>query len=560
MELNSDVLIIGGGIAGLTAAVKTKEEQKALDVLMVDKAGIGWGNQTIGGGGYVFIPDPDMDEFVKFIVGQGCHLNNQDWTYCLAARAFESIKATANWGVTYKRDEKGEIDSARPAGYAGLPGKFTGLIPHKACLELRKAASDRGVKMLNKIEIVDFLKDGERVAGAVGFNILTGEFCVFKAKATVIASGPCHFKNHRLFTNSAGEGIAAAYRVGAELRNSEFGTMRDFSDRYYGTWKRGALVLYLVNARGEKVLPKYFPPGPESTFKITYAMSKEAMAGQGPIYLDMRSEEAREQIISPLTKWIYEQGAFHDVEKTLREKVGIDLRKDKLEYIPAFTGRLSNVKVDLNCQTTVEGLWAVGDASAEGSCCYGAVYPDDVVGGHPFAMLSGYLAGESIAKFASEVSQPKVRKDELASLRERIFAPMAVKKGMEPHDAISKIQQAVIPVKYSLIREERRLKEALGIVEELRDETLPNIRATDSHNLVKYHEAVSMALCAETIYKTSLMRKETRGAFVREDYPQRDDKNWLKWTIIKQDGEKMALSTEPMPIAKYKFKPEGYVA
>ncbi len=205
-------------------------------------------------------------------------------------------------------------------------------------------------------------------------------------------------------------------------------------------------------------------------------------------------------------------------------------------------------------------MWAVGDTSAEGSCCYGAVYPDDVVGGHPFAMVSGYVAGESVAKFASEAPQPKVRNDEVERLKERIFAPMALKKGMEPHEAISKIQQAVIPVKYSLIREERRLKEALAIVEAVRDEILPNIRATDPHNLAKYHEAASMALCAETIYKTSLMRKESRGAFVREDYPQRDDKNWFKWTIIKQDGEKMALSTEPMPIAKYKFKPECDVA
>jgi len=549
MELKSDVLIIGGGLAGLTAAIRVKEKQAGLDVLLVDKAGIGWGNQTFGGGGYTFIPDPDADALVKFMVEEGKYLNNQDWTYCLATRLPDCVKATADWGVTYMRDENGEIFSMRPAGYAGLPGKFAALIPHKACLELKKAASDRGVKMLNKIEIVDFLKDGDRVVGAVGFNILTGEFCVFESKATVIASGPCHFKNHRLFTNSAGEGIAAAYRAGAELRNSEFGTMRDFSDRYYGTWKRGAMVLYLINARGEKVIPKYFPPGPESAFKTVYAMSKEAMAGEGPIYLDMTSEEAS-----------YAQGAFHDVETTLREKVGIDLRKEKLEYIPALTGRLSNIKIDLNCKTTVEGLWALGDTSAEGSACDGAVSPDDVRGGYSFAILSGYIAAENVASFVPEAPQPKVGKDELARLKERTFAPMALKKGLEPYDAISKIQEAVIPVKYSLIREEGRLKEALGMVQEVRDNILPKIKAADPHNLVKCHEAASMTLCAETIYQASLMRKETRGAFVREDYPERDDKNWLKWTIIKQDGEKMALSTEPMPIAKYKFKPEGYVA
>lgn len=563
MELKSDVLIIGGGLAGLTAAIKIKERKESLDVLIVDKAGIGWGNQAVGGGGLVVIlpPDADVDQWVKFLVAEGEYLNNQDWTYSYGGSLYESVKATADWGVTYKRDEKGELDMALPASYGAFPIKHVVFVSHKASLELKKTALAKGVKMLNKIEVVDFLKDGERVVGAVGFNIVTGEFCVFKSRATVLASGPCHYKNHRLFTNSCGEGLAAAYRAGAEHRNSEFGTKREYTDRYYGTWKRGPSILYLVNALGERIYHKHYPTGtPESAFKIALVMAKEVMAGRGPIYLDMTSPGAFDEAITRLTRWTHEQGAFFNMEKLLREKAGINLRKEKIEYIPALTGRLGNIKVDLDCKATVEGLWAIGDICAQGCAWAGAEAPNDFCGtGFSFAIVTGHIAGDSVAEFAPEAPEPKISKEEQEMLRERTFAHMAIEKGLEPYDAISRVQQAIVPVKYSLIREEGRLKEALSMLEEVREEILPKVKAADPHNLVKFHEAESMTLCTEMIYRASLERTETRASFIREDYPERDDKNWLKWTIIKKENERMALSTEPVPIASYKFKPEGYL-
>ena len=102
------------------------------------------------------------------------------------------------------------------------------------------------------------------------------------------------------------------------------------------------------------------------------------------------------------------------------------------------------------------------------------------------------------------------------------------------------------------------MKKALGIIETVKEEVLPEIRAADPHELVKYHEAESMTLCAEMVFRAALFRTETRGVHMREDYPDQDDANWLKWTVIQKDGDKMALSTEPVPLSRYKFKPEGY--
>lgn len=114
------------------------------------------------------------------------------------------------------------------------------------------------------------------------------------------------------------------------------------------------------------------------------------------------------------------QWAFHNIERQLREKAGIDLRKEKLEYIPAYTGRLGNIRVDLDCKTTVKGLWALGDTCAQGSAWDGG-----------------------------------------------------------------------------------RMREALGMIEEVRDEILPKIKGADPRNLVRYHEAASMTLCAEMVHRAS---------------------------------------------------------
>ena len=98
------------------------------------------------------------------------------------------------------------------------------------------------------------------------------------------------------------------------------------------------------------------------------------------------------------------------------------------------------------------------------------------------------------------------------------------------------------------------MEEALSKLDELKQK-LPDLFAKDGHTLFQCHEAKAMALCAEMTYRAALMREESRGWHFREDFPKRDDENWLKWTIVKQDKEEMSVSTEPIPIDKYPYKP-----
>jgi succinate dehydrogenase/fumarate reductase flavoprotein subunit len=168
--------------------------------------------------------------------------------------------------------------------------------------------------------------------------------------------------------------------------------------------------------------------------------------------------------------------------------------------------------------------------------------------GLPFAYVTALVAAKDIAKVVPETPKPKANLEEQKRLKDRLFAPMTLKKReFEPWDAILRIQQVVIPAQYALIREGNRLIKALQTIEEVQKEILPRVKAETPHDLVRYHEAQSLATCSEMLTRAALYRTESRGSHFREDYPERDDKNWLKWIIIQKDGDRMALSTMPVP-------------
>jgi succinate dehydrogenase/fumarate reductase flavoprotein subunit len=219
---------------------------------------------------------------------------------------------------------------------------------------------------------------------------------------------------------------------------------------------------------------------------------------------------------------------------------------------------LSPVKVDNDMKTTLEGLWAIGDTCYDGSAMAGAIAapPGKMRGsGLGYAVFSALRGAPPAAQFAaSKASALEVDYADVTRLKEDIFAPMKRNKGLSPGDAISLIQDVVLPVQYSLRRSKGRLEEALSKIEEIQQK-LPELYAKDGHGLCKCIQAKSMTLLAEMTFRSALIRTESRGWHYREDYPKRDDKNWLRWVIAKQESGKMVLSTEPVPIGKYRFKP-----
>ena len=510
---------------------------------------------------------------VRFMVKEGEYLNDQDWTGAFVRDTYPCIKEMVEWGAPFETDINGKLQISRP-------GRTNPSIPWEKITDgsgsarvtrqemvlpaLLSRVLGKGTKVLNKVYIVDLLKRNARVVGAVGFHYQTGEFYIIQSKAVIIASGGCNYKSRPLFHANCGEGVTMAYNVGAELRNVEFGNQYMVSNKYTLNDTRATrrATGAFENALGESMIKRY--PEMEPTLdpstppwmgglifkRWVRAFYREIEAGRGPIYLNLTGQPEVALGFSDTGL----PGITHGYINKMK-RLGINLSKEKVEWtvVPEF--HAGPVRVDMNCETTVPGLYATGDATQNGSAFQGAIEGCGLSGGVPlgFAVVTGFRAGIAAGKATATVPEPEFNTHEVDDLRKEIFSPLGVKEGYNPYDAIREIQEAVFPLKNSYIKSKDRLENALGMIEKVKAK-LPNLTAKDSHELVRCHEAKSMATNAEILYKASLMRTETRGTNFREDYPERDDKNWLKWVIVRKDEGKTKLWTEPVPIEKYKYQ------
>jgi succinate dehydrogenase / fumarate reductase, flavoprotein subunit len=553
--ISSDILIIGGGIGGLVTAVKAKEENPEADVLIVEKQTTGWaGKATKIGGILAFLgPNKNGDKFLDFqIRSSGFYLNDQDLLSKYIKSSYGAIEDFEKWGTKLARTPDGKI-LAFPNNFA--PELSMTFIDIDLMLPIRAKARQMGVKFLNKIHVVDLLKRTNKVVGAVGFDIVTGKFKIFRAKATVLANGSCGYKVRRFWVAGTGDGIAAAYRAGAEMRNAEFGNL--YGHTVYQDTDGGMVGhQFLVNRLGENLAQKYLPnSGPTGVFlpvPLAVGMEKEIAEGRGPITFAPPPAQGGgypKMGLPKLNEW-------SQLMAEKEQKYGLPQGTQHEIAIPLH-GETSCVKVDHEMRTTLKGLWAIGDTSYAGSAVAGAVCsPPGITPGSGimFAVVSGGWAGPSAARYARDIPTNSLDYAEAKNLKEEMFIPLQSGKTFTPGDAINDLQEVTAPIKYNLRRSKKRLNESIARVTEI-NEKLPELGAKDLHYLSKCHEVNSMVLCAELTFRSALMREESRGSHFREDFPNRDDKKWLKWVIIKQEGGKMEITAQPIPIEKYQIKP-----
>jgi len=507
-------------------------------------------------------PEDNVDEYVEFHVRNvGHYLNDQDLCYAYARETFPALEELAEWGMKVPRDAEGKIIlRKRPPA-----SRSAASIDLDMMLALRAKARKVGAKAINKVQVIDLLTQGDRVVGAVGFNLIDGGFKIFKAKATALVNGACCYKIKAMWNTACGEGIVAAYNAGAEMRNAEFGNFYDVVSKL--TYRPAGGRDYLYNTAGENVADKYVPkdiyqphlkkwapgPQPDIPIELILGMEKEVNEGRGPIVQKMPKDRPARPI-PPVDR---------PKANSWRARLPVKVRKygpppsPTPEVEPGYTGELSCVKVDHDMKTSLPGLWAIGDTSYNGSAWAGAVPcpPGRQRGsGLMHAVFSALRGGPAAARSVAGAPTPEVNYAQVEQLKKDIFAPLKRSKGLVPADAVYAVQEVITPIKYNIRRSKDRLEEALSKIKAVQ-KRLSELWAKDTHALMSCHEAKSMATCAEMTFRAALMRTETRGWHVREDYPKRDDKNWLKWIILKKDADKMKLWTEPIPIAKYKYKP-----
>lgn len=552
--ISTDILIIGGGIGGLAAAIRAKELSSEIDILLVDKQTIGWGGKANKGAGILWLltPDDDIETFMDFHINNiGFFLNDQELLHKMAKGSYGAVKKLFEWGVSVAMTPEGEPEIAKMSPFWSIAAADLDMMR-----PLRKKAAGLGVKMMDKTQIVELLKQDDRVSGALGFNLINGESVAFKAKATVLANGDCDWGVMRMWANAWGDGVIAAYNAGAEMRNAEFANFYDVTNKATSIpFVFGFNNLY--NAEGEQISRKYISgPQPDIPISIILGMEKEVLEGRGPIYIDMEEIEKMHSE-GNLFKWDRPHSdALFGIEHEKIMKYGPTPSK-RVEVSLGFTGEFSAIRVDQDMKTTVPGLWAVGDTSYAGSSWAGATEapPGRLRGsGLMNAVIGAIISGPSLIDYTSKADMPEIDKDELDRLKKSIYEPLSRKEGYSPRDVIRDIQEVVVPVKYNMRRSNDRLEEALSKIAKVK-ERLHELYAKDMHGLGKCHEARCAVICAELAFRAALERTESRGWHYREDYPDTNDGNWLKWIILKKDGDKIMVNTEPVPVSGYKFKP-----
>jgi succinate dehydrogenase/fumarate reductase flavoprotein subunit len=360
-----------------------------------------------------------------------------------------------------------------------------------------------------------------------------------------------------------------AYRAGAEIMNAEFlNHYIPFSKEWTAT-TRLPIYYFYVNKKAEKVVLKHFPElaaemrdgkPMEDQVKIVEAVGKEIMAGNGPIRIDTSTATPEELVIVRGKTWdnpaLRKHKILPDSWELPKIKAGIDIEREKMELEPVYLGGQGTIRVDLECRTSLNRLWAAGDTCAVGSSWAGArttgTYPSV---GMSFGMVSGYRAGVSASIFAKHNSKPVMDMSQVEMKKNRRYAPLSRGNGPSYHELIYGIHEVTMPMKYNFFRRGDRLREALNKLESVQ-EKLGEASATDSHTLVKLLETESLAVCAEMTFKAALIRTESRISHKREDFVDSDDRNWLKWIIIQMRNDKMEFRKEPVPLEKYKFRPK----
>ena len=557
VNIETDVLIIGAGPSGMWTAKHLKELKPGLQVTVVDKAGADWGGlMTMSEGDFDAVtPEENIDEWVKDLVYYWDGLCDQELMETLFRASYDRLCEYEKLGCAYTRKEDGN--------FKGIPQR--GLDNVKLCItkvkgtggedmrdSLNKEMRRLDIQRIGRIMVTELLQQDGHITGAVGFHVRTGQFYSFAAKAVVIACGRGGWKCSYGKNTSTGEGLLLAYQAGAELCNMEFAEVWNVPKLF--SWEGQTVLLPLgakfVNAKGESFMERYSPvlKGNTDPHYTTMAMAMETKAGRGPIYFDTSDlkEEDRE-FVQPAAGW---QLLNHNKLKN----IGIDFFRGTTEWQPQILSSFGGIVADAYGRTKVKGLYAVGRSRFLDAGVY--------IGGVDLSTTAttGYLAAEGIHQYLQQEgsaisTQPS--KEDLETKRS-LLSEQLQKTGVNGKEVLRKIQELVLPYNVSILKSEKSLNSALHELQQIQKDLLPEMGSGDAHYLMKCKEIEAIAIVTEMFLKASLMRKETRGGHYREDYPQRDDQNWLGWIKIRQENGNMKLHLEPVPLKTYKHPVERY--
>lgn len=590
-----DVVIVGAGGAGLMAALYASRTAKTAVISKLYPTRSHTGAAQGGVGAALGNLEEDRPEWHTFDTIKGSdYLGDQDAIEFMCSEAVPAVYELERMGLPFSRTPDGKI-AQRPFG--GHTNNITKKPVRRACY-----AADRTGHMIlqtlyqqcikNKVNFYDefqvldvLIKDGV-TAGVVAMQLSTGELHVFQAKAVIFATGG-HGRIWEITSNAyayTGDGVAITLRRGIPAEDMEF-----FQFHPTGIFKLGILITegvrgeggVLLNNSGERFMEKYAPTVKDLASRdvISRSMYLEMREGRGInnkryLYLDVTPETVNryakldgrtrpdgspyvvtgEEILSKLP----------DIVDFCRTYLGVDPVKQPMPVQPTAHYAMGGIPTDkygrvvIDEQNTVlPGLYAAGEVacvSVHGANRLGTNSLLDLI-------VFGKHAGLNAAQYANGAPFTSLPADPTGFVRQQLDA-LRSGSGKEKAADLAKEMKAIMFEEVGVFRTESGMQKAVEKMRELR-QRFKHVRVSNqgkifNMELLNTWELGNLLELAEVTAVSALVRKESRGGHAREDYPKRDDANWLKHTLAWMEDGNVRLSYKPVVITNYQPKERVY--
>jgi len=559
LEVHShDIVIVGAGLAGLRAAVAAAEVRKDIDIAVISKVYPTRSHSICAQGGTAAaMREGDSHDLHAWDTVKGSDfLADQDVVEFFVKRISEEIVRLEHWGMPWSRTPDGKI-AQRPFGGHSFPRACysADLVGFQEMHTLYgRALAYNNIKFYDEWFVTSLIAEEGRAKGLTAIDLKTGTMSAFRAKVIIMATGgACRIYRFTTYSYTAtGDGMALAYRAGVPLEDMEFVQFHPT-----GLVPSGVLISeaargeggYLINRKGERFMERYAkkmmelaPRDIVARAEMTEIMEGRAFEGPNGPYIALDLTHLGEDKINERLPYIRE---------VTQRLVGIDPVHEPIPIAPAAHYSMGGIRANIKTETPLPHLFAAGECS-----CL-SLHGANRLGSNSTAecLVFGAVAGEEAAKLALKSELPDLPQEKLAEEEKRVFDQILGNEGGERIPEIRTQMMDIMNEKVWIFRDEKRLAEAVKEIRVLR-ERFKKAKVEDSSKvfnlgLINALELDFMLELAEVTALSALNRKESRGAHFRVDYPQRDDANWLKHTLVYYTVDGPRIDYAPVTITKW---------